>query len=1193
MDVEKASLCNCVVNFLLEENYLLTAFELLHELLEDGRESHAIRLKDFFADSNKFPRDHISSLHNLRLLDPQSLLEEKEAAYEKAAITQYELRLAQEDIMKLKMELEKKAAALSTEDLDVSGESHVLHRTGRLFCQQLEEKSSFSNMGPLKENERRDLNCAVKEYLLSAGYKLTAMTFYEEVTDQDLNVWSSGKGCVPDALRRYYLQYISSSADAGEERMAILQERNFLMEKNNLLQKEKEALYISKELADAQINALGKSFESAQKELKDKENQIQNLKQLLELAQKEVNVCRSEVTSLKLQLESSRASSGWDNSKGESLTMLYEDELDACKPEFRSLKLETANLNEKKSSGKPECANQVSEDKNVENLEVEIHEDKPVNPSTISVSTCSDDSMQAISSEKNPDKCKESQIAAIDSSSVTVNGANVIKKDENAATGDGYSKSENNDKFIRTDWNSMPSPNISLETVQVLADALPKIVPYVLINHREELLPLIICAIERHPDSGTRDSLTHTLFNLIKRPDEQQRRIIMDACLVLSKNVGEMRTETELLPQCWEQINHKYEERRLLVAQSCGELAKFVRSEIRTSLILSIVQQLLEDSAAVVREAAAHNLALLLPLFPNIDKYFKVVEEMMFQLVCDPSGTVVETTLKELVPTVVSWGNRLDNVLHVLLSHLLASAQRCPPLSGVDGSAEACLRVLGERERWNIDVLLRMLMELLPVVRRKVFETCPFPGDISSTPDADVVFFSKSLLEVYAREENAWPSFDWMHMDCLPALIGLASLLPSREDSLRTRIAKLLLTVSELFGEYYVNNIMLPVFLTALGDNVGTLHVPSSCESRIRDLKPKTKVAERLSVICVLPLLLTGVLGVSCREAQLADYLRSLILRNTLKHGAWTSSTSPELIDAVRFLCTFEEHHRIIISVLWEMVVSTNANVKISAVNLLQVLVPYVDMKVASTQILPALVTLGSDPNLMVKYSSIDAFGTVAKHFKNEVIVDKIRIQMDAFLEDGSHEAAVAVVRALSVAVPLTTERLRDYLLQKLLQLTAAPVHGSDLVRRRERVNAFCEAIRALDATELAPASVRELLLPAIQNLLKDPESLDPAHKEALEVIMKERSGGTLEALTKVMGSHLSMTSVSHLGMTSVTSLFGDSGLLGKKDMGDVSDQQVSQYEDNRFRRIMRGNFSEMIRGKGKVQEENIHTTPT
>lgn len=36
---------------------------------------------------------------------------------------------------------------------------------------------------------------------------------------------------------------------------------------------------------------------------------------------------------------------------------------------------------------------------------------------------------------------------------------------------------------------------------------------------------------------------------------------------------------------------------------------------------------------------------------------------------------------------------------------------------------------------------------------------------------------------------------------------------------------------------------------------------------------------------------------------------------------------------------------------------------------------------------------------------------------------------MDAFLDDGSHEACIAVVRALGVAVPHTTEKLRDYIL--------------------------------------------------------------------------------------------------------------------------------------------------------------------
>jgi hypothetical protein len=47
----------------------------------------------------------------------------------------------------------------------------------------------------------------------------------------------------------------------------------------------------------------------------------------------------------------------------------------------------------------------------------------------------------------------------------------------------------------------------------------------------------------------------------------------------------------------------------------------------------------------------------------------------MFQLVCDPSGAVVEVALKELVPAVVTWGDKLDQISRVLLAHILASAQ--------------------------------------------------------------------------------------------------------------------------------------------------------------------------------------------------------------------------------------------------------------------------------------------------------------------------------------------------------------------------------------------------------------------------------------------------------------------------------------------------------------------------------------
>lgn len=124
---------------------------------------------------------------------------------------------------------------------------------------------------------------------------------------------------------------------------------------------------------------------------------------------------------------------------------------------------------------------------------------------------------------------------------------------------------------------------------------------------------------------------------------------------------------------------------------------------------------------------------------------------------------------------------------------------------------------------------------------------------------------------------------------------------------------------------------------------------------------------------------------------------------------------------------------------------------------------------------------------------------------------------------------------------------------------------------------------------DLPATSVRDLLLPSIQNLLKDVDALDPAHKEALEVIGRERSGGTLESIGKAMGAHLGIA-------TSVSSFFGESSLLGKKEGGEQHDPAAAsvppqaglqaQQENTRFGRIMRGGFGDMLRGKAKGGDE-------
>ena len=66
-------------------------------------------------------------------------------------------------------------------------------------------------------------------------------------------------------------------------------------------------------------------------------------------------------------------------------------------------------------------------------------------------------------------------------------------------------------------------------------------------------------------------------------------------------------------------------------------------------------------------------------------------------------------------------------------------------------------------------------------------------------------------------------------------------------------------------------------------------------------LKPKTAVAERLSAMCILPLLLAGVLGSPSKYGQLTKYLRNLLVQSAMQEGQPTRHTA-DIVNPVRFL---------------------------------------------------------------------------------------------------------------------------------------------------------------------------------------------------------------------------------------------------------------------------------------------------
>ncbi|KAF3562326.1 hypothetical protein DY000_02018862, partial [Brassica cretica] len=385
-----------VVNFLMEENCFLTAFELLHELLDYGHDAQTIRLKEFFSDPSRFSPDQISWYNSIRVADPQSLLEEKEALSEKLAISEYEFRLAQEDITRLKTEGQKRSDC-SIDKLKVFFwySSNKITKPSYTVCnfsevdteefgdkrpevQRKKKDFSFTDIGPLKNNERRDLKCAVKEISSfsrgSRGYILNSCCQKDKYLETCSNC-----------------NFFVFENRIDHEKIAMLQENESLKKEIERLNKEKDGLFRSEEKFEEQISAFNNI-------------QVQSLKQSSEHQRRNLNDCRAEITSLKMHIEGSRAGQYVSATEGE-----------------------------KQISSLPE--------------EVE----KPA-------------------MEKDGGLISESSIPVEDLESI-------LKVDSGIGRGSNL-KSENAN-------GEAAFKETGLGTIQILADALPNIVPYVLINHRE------------------------------------------------------------------------------------------------------------------------------------------------------------------------------------------------------------------------------------------------------------------------------------------------------------------------------------------------------------------------------------------------------------------------------------------------------------------------------------------------------------------------------------------------------------------------------------------------------------------------------------------------------------------------------------------------------------------------------------
>ncbi|KAJ8406908.1 hypothetical protein AAFF_G00291840 [Aldrovandia affinis] len=649
----------------------------------------------------------------------------------------------------------------------------------------------------------------------------------------------------------------------------------------------------------------------------------------------------------------------------------------------------------------------------------------------------------------------------------------------------------------------------------MLGRCLPHIVPNVLLAKRErmvthlcqELIPLILCTACLHPQPRERDQLLHILFNLIKRPDDEQRQMILTGCVAFAQHVGPTRVEAELLPQCWEQINHKYPERRLLVAESCGALAPYLPKEIRSSLVLSMLQQMLtEDKTDMVREAVVRSLGVIMGYIDDPDKYSQGFELMLLCL-GDPSERVVCVTHQVFIPAFAAWTTELGRLQSQLLPCLL---ERIEGLlrEGESGIDEHKFHMFLSALQSLTPPLFATVLQNAPFTSRAVLqgeappiEVTRFPRPASPLQDVATVIGSReqlaTLLQLYEHQldhegTTGWDTLLWVVNQLLPQLIDVVGRINVASTTCVHEFSRFFWRLCRTFGKIFTNAKVKPQFQEILRlseENVDIIAV--------NDILTKATV----------PVYATGVLTCYNQEEDrklLMGFLEDVMTTLSLSHAP-LDSLKASFVE----LGANPAYHELLLTVLWYGVVHTSALVRCTAALMFELLVKGVNETLVAQRVVPALITLSSDPEISVRTSTIPAFGTIMETVTQRELQERVKMQLASFLEDpqyqDQHALHMEVIRTFGRVGPNTDPRFRDeFVLPHLHKLALGNNSQSAESKRLDIATQLFDAYSALSCCFISEEWLVIHFLPGLRCLRIDMEQFSSEHEVILSSMIKE-----------------------------------------------------------------------------------------
>eukprot|EP00658_Telonema_sp_P-2_P070393 TRINITY_DN59919_c0_g1_i2.p1 TRINITY_DN59919_c0_g1~~TRINITY_DN59919_c0_g1_i2.p1 ORF type:complete len:869 (+),score=257.20 TRINITY_DN59919_c0_g1_i2:79-2685(+) len=521
------------------------------------------------------------------------------------------------------------------------------------------------------------------------------------------------------------------------------------------------------------------------------------------------------------------------------------------------------------------------------------------------------------------------------------------------------------------------------QLVGLLSDQLPHIVPNVLISKREPLIPILLNCVGLHEEHKKRDELTSILFNLIKRPDDAQRNLILNGYVSLAKKTDTSRIETELIPQLWEELSHKHPERRALVVQAVGTLAPFVKPHLRGSLLVSMIRQMSEEEREQeVRLLIADNLGILIGYLFEIDDTDKMrdVFELVLCFAKDPDPEVGERLNGVLISQMCKWAETHGVLSSNLLSILLKAVDK------------AGLAYAERGDSSNLCRLLELFTKCIEPLHREILSTAPWaePGQELDQLQARFDEF------IVGGDDTQWAAWEWTFERCTPQFMGMAPTRGVATPATREVgfwLATVFQRLGHTMGAPYVRDVLRPQFSVMMDQ----AHDPGC-----------SLVATNRGRL--FPLYIAGVLTV-LGENELEEAIVQAYEDGALNQNGWTGDCVPVLLEATHDLCRFD-HTALILNILSDMLGNLAEAVRVLVSQVLGGVLPFTSNQLMHSRLMPAVLTLVNDQNINVKRQAIHTLALLAERIPDDdqTGIERMTSQFEVLLSEGSRGIAIEIM---------------------------------------------------------------------------------------------------------------------------------------------------------------------------------------